>query len=53
VPIEKMFYQRWEFSEEELEEIGKEYNIMSLEVKGRLICDKCVKLIKRGRKNDK
>ena len=40
-PTEKMFYQKWKLTNKELKEAIKQYDIFSLEITGRIICQEC------------
>ena len=44
-PLQKMFYQDWHLTKKELNEAIYNYDIFSLEMKGRIICGDCAKKI--------
>ena len=37
-PLEEMFYQKWKLTDKEMKEAIEEYDIFSLEMRGRIIC---------------
>ena len=40
-PTKEMFYQKWHLTAEELDEAIDQYDMFSLEMKGRIICQEC------------
>jgi len=48
--LSKMFYQRWYLTEEEIKEAVAKWDIFSLEMKGRIICEHCARAISKIKK---
>lgn len=45
-PVQEMFYQEWEMTEQEIDQAIEEFDVFSLEMleeEGRLICKECAK----------
>jgi hypothetical protein len=40
-PTETMYWQKWELTDEELEEAIDQYDMFSIEMTGRIICSNC------------
>ena len=40
-PLSKMFYQKWHLTDKQLKQAIKQYDMASLEMRGRIICKDC------------
>jgi hypothetical protein len=40
-PTEEMFFQKWHLTDEEMNEAIEQYDVFSLEMRGRIICKNC------------